>query len=179
MTALASTGIVISSIALGVSAASAMFAHRQLQLGERRRQRDFEATVVAALTGIDRTPDAFLYELSVTNAGPAVARDVDISMVAWTDETTLGLSVARADVAPALLRGERRTSVLNLTLKEAHLNDHSVSIELWAGDDDDNGVRNERVAWAFASEDSRLLAPMVRTIVDNGARSKLGLILCT
>jgi hypothetical protein len=156
-TTLAIAGILISGAALGISAVSAVFSRRQLELGERQRERDFEATVVAELVGVHRRDAAVHYEVSVTNAGPAVARDVDVSLVEWTDATALGRALAEADVAPALLRGERRTVILKLAAADARFDDRSVSIELHADYYDDNGVRNERLA--FVSQGSFVLTP--------------------
>jgi len=85
---LATAGIVISGVALGISGLSALFARRQLQLAERSRGRDFEATVVAELVGACQDEDAVRYEIRVTNAGPAVARDVDVSLIEWGDTTS-------------------------------------------------------------------------------------------
>ena len=152
---MATAGIVISGAALGISAFSALFARRQLQLAERSRARDFEATVVAELVGVRRADDALHYELQVTNAGPAVARDVDVSLVEWR-ESDLGRLLAQSEVAPALLRGERRAASLELRDASKTL-DRTVSVELHADYYDDNGVRNERLA--FVVEDSFVLTP--------------------
>jgi len=156
-TALAIAGILISGSALGISAASALFARRQLQRVDRQLARDFEATVVAELVGFHRREDDLHYEVAVTNAGPAVARDVDVSLVEWTDAGPFCRSLAEAHVAPALLRGERRRVVLPLRVADARFDDRSVSIELHAAYYDDNGVRNERLAYVF--ESSFVLTP--------------------
>jgi len=150
-------GLGISGIALGISAVSAVFSRRQLELGERQRARDFEATVVVELVGVDRRDSNVHYEVSVTNAGPAVARDVDLSLVEWTDASAFGRSLAEASVAPALLRGERRLVVLSLDVADQRIEDRSVSVELHADYYDDNGVRNERLALVF--EGSFVLTP--------------------
>lgn len=147
---LAIAGIVISGAALGIAAASATFARRQLQLAERLGQRDFEATVVAELVGVeeDRT---VRYAILVTNAGPAVARDVDIAIVEWTD-SPFGRRLVEADVAPALLRGEQRKVELELPIEGVRFDDRDVSIELHADYYDDNGVRNERLALVYRDD---------------------------
>jgi hypothetical protein len=72
--ALAVTGLVISGAAFGVAALSVSFSRRQLDLADRQRERDFEATVVAELVSFSRRPGTLDYELRVTNAGPAGAR---------------------------------------------------------------------------------------------------------
>jgi hypothetical protein len=116
-TALAVVGLAVSGGALGVSVVSAVFARRQLQLAGRQRERDFEATVVAGLVRVTREPDAISYELLVTNAGPAVARDVGVAIVEWSDDGPFGESIDEADVAPALLRGEQRGVTVRLPLE--------------------------------------------------------------
>jgi hypothetical protein len=113
------------------------------------RERDFEATVVAELVGFEREPDLLVYELHVTNAGPAVARDVDVSIVVSTDGSAFGRYIDRVDVAPALLRGEQRTVMLRLPLDEAEFADRSRSIEIGSDYFDDNGVRNVRLAFVY------------------------------
>jgi hypothetical protein len=138
-------GIALSASALVISAASALFARRQLEVVDRQRARDFEATVVAELVACTRDADGFAYEVAVINAGPAVARDVDVELVEWTD-APLGRARAQADVAPALMRGERRRVSLRLAAADARFDDRAVSIELNADYYDDNGVRNERLA---------------------------------
>jgi hypothetical protein len=152
---LATAGIVISGVALGISGISALFARRQLQLAERSRGRDFEATVVAELVGARQDEDAVRYEIRVTNAGPSVARDVDVSLIEWGD-TSLGKVLAQADVAPALLRGERRAVSLELA-NATKTRDRDVSVELHADYYDDNGVRNERLA--LVVDDTFVLTP--------------------
>jgi hypothetical protein len=92
---LATVGIVISGAALAISSLSALFARRQLQLAERSRGRDFEATVVAELIEVHRAEDAIRFDDQVTNADPAVARDVDVSLVEWGG-TSLGTVLAEA-----------------------------------------------------------------------------------
>jgi hypothetical protein len=152
---LATVGIVISGAALGISSVSALFARRQLQLAERSRGRDFEATVVAELVEVHRADDAIRFDVQVTNAGPAVARDVDISLVEWGG-TSLGTVIAEAEVAPALLRGERRAVSLDLPDASKTL-DLDVSVELHTDYYDDKGVRNERLALVI--DDSFVLTP--------------------
>jgi hypothetical protein len=120
-----------------------------LLLADRLRERDFEATVVAELVGFERTSDVLAYELQVTNAGPAVARDVEVSIVVWTDETAFGRRIDTVDVAPALLRGEQRRATLHLPLHEAEFADRSRSIEIGSDYFDDNGVRNIRLAFVY------------------------------
>jgi hypothetical protein len=95
------------------------------------------------------------YEIRVTNAGPAVARDVDVSLIEWGD-TSLGKVLAQADVAPALLRGERRAVSLELA-NATKTRDRDVSVELHADHYDDNGVRNERLA--LVVDDTFVLTP--------------------
>jgi hypothetical protein len=146
---LAVAGLVVSCGAFAVAAASAWFSRRQLQLSERQRERDFEATVVAELVSFNRCAETFDYELLVTNAGPAVARDVDVSIVEWNDEGPLGHMIETVDVAPALLRGEQRTVTLRLPIEKARFEDRSRSIELASDYFDDNGVRNVRLAFMF------------------------------
>ena len=127
-----------------------------MHLAERSRARDFEATVVAELVGVHAHDEGIGYELQITNAGPAVARDVDVSLIKWDDSGPLGITLAHSEVAPALLRGERRT--VSLTLQDRSLaNDRAISIELNADYYDDNGVRNERLA--FVVDDSLVLTP--------------------
>jgi hypothetical protein len=58
-------------------------------------------------------------------------------------------------VAPALLRGEQRTVLL--TLDDVDLDDRSLSVELHSDYYDDNGVRNERLAFVF--DDTLVLTP--------------------
>jgi hypothetical protein len=155
--AIALGGLIISCIAAGVAAWGAWFARQQLRLATRQRERDFEATVVAELSDFRRLEGYLIYEVAVTNAGPAVARDVDVAIVKWTDETPLGVTIHRADVAPALLRGERRTVALELPVAEARFEDRTRSIELYGAYFDDNGVRNERLGFVF--EGSLVLTP--------------------
>jgi hypothetical protein len=141
--------LVISGAALGVAASSAWFSRRQLHLAERQRERDFEATVVAELVGFSRTSETLDYELRLTNAGPAVARDVDVSIVEWADGRPLGRAIHTVDVAPALLRGEQRTVTMRLPVDDARFDDRSRSIEIGSDYFDDNGVRNVRLAFVF------------------------------
>src|SRR5579859_890804 len=123
---LATAGILISGAALAISALSALFARRQLRLTERSRTRDFEATVVAELTRVHAYEERIEYELQITNAGPAVARDVYIALVKWDAAGGLGQALDEAQVAPALLRGERRN--VSLTLRDRALaNDRASS----------------------------------------------------
>jgi hypothetical protein len=147
--AFAVAGLIISGSALGVAATSAWFSRQQLYLAERQRERDFEATVVAELVRFSRSAEMLDYELRVTNAGPAVARDVDVSIVVWTDDGPLGRTIHTVDVAPALLRGEQRTVTLRLPVDEARFDDRSRSIEIASDYFDDNGVRNVRLAFVF------------------------------
>jgi hypothetical protein len=153
---LAAAGILISGAALGASALSALFARRQLLLAERLRARDFEATVVAELVGVRRHDAAVDYEIEVTNAGPAVARDVDLSLIEWRAHS-VGKVLADTDVAPALVRGEGRRVVLRLEESDALTSDREVSVELHSDYYDDNGVRNERLA--FLVGDGFVLTP--------------------
>jgi hypothetical protein len=155
--AVAIAGLVVSCGAFAVAAASAWFSQRQLRLSERQRERDFEATVVAELMSVNRNADTLDYELLVTNAGPAVARDVDVSIVEWNDEGPLGQMIETVDVAPALLRGEQRTVTLRLPIEKARFEDRSRSIELASDYFDDNGVRNVRLAFMF--DDELVLTP--------------------
>jgi len=155
MTGLAVIGILISGAALGLSAASALFARRQLRLAERLQSREFRATVVAELVGLHRRDDAIHYELAVTNAGPAVARDVDLSIVEWSDARPLGIALSEVDVAPALLRGERREVILRLATADARFDDRGISIELGTDYWDDNGLRNVRLG--LVTEDGLIL----------------------
>ncbi len=151
-------GIVISGCALGVAGTSAAFALRQLKLAERLQLRDFEATVVCELESYERTSEGLRYGLKVTNAGPAVARDVDVSLVEWTGDSVLGMSLAEAGVAPAMLRGEQRLVTLELLAEHAAgLDDRSRSIEVMCDYYDDNGVRNHRLA--FVVEGDLVLTP--------------------
>jgi len=140
-------GLVISGAALAVSAASALFVSRQLRLAERQRERDFEAVVVAELVHLNRRAMALDYTLRVTNAGPVVARDVDVSVVRWTNEQPLGWVITESDVGPALLRGEQRTVELHLPADEARFDDRSRSVEITANYYDDNGARQTRLAF--------------------------------
>jgi hypothetical protein len=155
--ALAVAGLVVSCGAFAVAGASAWFSRRQLQLSERQRERDFEATVVAELVSFNRNPETLDYELWVTNAGPAVARDVDVSIVEWNDEGPFGYQIDTVDVAPALLRSEQRTVTLRLPIERARFQDRSRSIELASDYFDDNGVRNVRLA--FMSDGDLVLTP--------------------
>jgi hypothetical protein len=150
-------GLVVSGGALGVAGISALFARKQLQLAERLRARDFEATVVAEMHEIQALDTGTKYTLKVTNAGPAVARDVSIYLTVWTDETPLSRIIDSANVAPALLRGEQRLATIELPSDEARFDDRSRSTEIDTAYYDDNGVRNERLAFVF--EDSLVLTP--------------------
>jgi hypothetical protein len=145
-------GLIISGAAPGVAAFSALFSRRQLHLAERQRERDFEATVVAELVSFSRNSETLDYALRVTNAGPAVARDVDISIVVWTGESPFGRKIDSADIAPALLRGEQRTATLRLPVDEGQFDDRSRSIEIGSDYYDDNGVRNVRLAFVYDGE---------------------------
>lgn len=159
--ALAIAGIAVSGGALLISAATALFLRRQLALAERHRARDFAASVVAELVEVGRCADALHYEIAVINAGPAVARDVDVAIVEWVGDRPIGRTIAEASVAPALLRGERRVVALSVPSAEAKFDDREVSIELHADYYDDNGSRNERLALVY--EDSLLLMPPAAT----------------
>lgn len=139
-------GLAVSGAALAVSVGSAYFARRQVHLVERQRERDFGATVVAELVGFERGPEGLMYTLRVTNAGPATARDVDVSLVEWTDESAFGRALAEADVAPALLRGDHRNVRLVLRREYVRFDAPGVAVELSSGYYDDNGVRSERLA---------------------------------
>jgi hypothetical protein len=150
--ALAVAGIAVSFAALGIALASARFARRQLQLSERQHERDFEATVVAELVRFNWGTETLDYEVLVTNAGPAVARDVDISVVEWSDEGPFGERIDTVDVSPALLRGEQRTVTVRLPVGRATFGDRSRSIELASDYFDDNGVRNVRLAFVYDGE---------------------------
>jgi hypothetical protein len=145
-------GLALSCGALGASTATVILSRRHLQLVDRQRERDFEATVVAELARFARTPSTLDYEIRVTNAGPAVARDVDVSVVEWNDETVFGEKIETVDVAPALLRGEQRTVMVHLPLERARFDDRSRSIELMSDYYDDNGVRNIRLAFVYDGE---------------------------
>src|SRR5687767_8691 len=136
-------GLVISGGALGVSAASLWFARRQLQLAERLRVRDFEAIVVVELEEWNSVRDRSVYKLRVTNAGPAVARDVSVEIVEFTDEKPLGFVLGTAAVAPVLLRGEQRTVTVEQFWPE---DEDTIAVNFVASYFDDNGVRNEQVA---------------------------------
>ena len=149
---LAVVGLAVSCGALGASIATAMLSRRHLQLVDRQRERDFEATVVVELAKFSRSSSTLDYGVRVTNAGPAVARDVDLSIVEWNDESAFGEKIDRVDVAPALLRGEQRTVTLRLPLERARFEDRSRSIELMSDYYDDNGVRNTRLAFVFDGE---------------------------
>jgi hypothetical protein len=107
---------------------------------------------VAELVGFTRGPETLNYEVLVTNAGPAVARDIDVCIVEWNDDGTFGHKIDAADLAPALLRGEQRRVVLRLPLDRARFEDRSRSIELMSDYYDDNGVRNVRLAFMFDGE---------------------------
>jgi hypothetical protein len=96
------------------------------------------------------------YRLRVTNAGPAVARDLTIQLVVWTDAPG-GFELDSVDVAPALLRGEQREMSLLLCAEEAKFDDINRSIEIHAAYYDDNGVRSGRLAFVF--EDDLVLSP--------------------
>jgi hypothetical protein len=77
-----------------------------------------------------------------------------VSLVEWGD-TSLGKVLAEAEVAPALLRGERRA--VSLELPDAvKTRDRAVSVELHTDYYDDNGVCNERLALVI--DDSFMLA---------------------
>ena len=149
-------GIAISAFALAIAGATAIFAHRQLNLTERQRQRDFEATVVVELIGVTGREHVLDYEILVTNAGPAVARDVSVAILEWSNNP-FGRQLVEAEVAPALLRGEQRTVALELPIEQARFDDRTVSIELVAEYYDDNGVRSERLALVFS--DGLVLTP--------------------
>lgn len=140
-----------------VSATGALYARRQLRLADRVRQREFEATVVAELVDSAANDQGIEYRLAVTNAGPAVARAVDVALVAWTGDSLFGKRLAEAYVAPALVRGDRRIIALRLAAADARFDDREVSIELQANYIDDNGIRDERLGFVF--EDSMVLTP--------------------
>ena len=107
---------------------------------------------------VSRGSNHYLYELRVTNAGPAVARDVSVDLVEWADERNgLGYIVDHQDVAPALQRGEQRDVILRLPTDAARFENRSVAYEIGADYYDDNGLRNERLALAF--DDSLILLP--------------------
>ena len=55
-------------------------------------------------------------------------------------------SLSPRKVAPALLRGERRSITLELPGDNARFDDRTIAVELNADYYDDNGVRNERLA---------------------------------
>lgn len=119
--------------ALGVAGTSVWYARKQFHLAERLRGRDFEATVVVKrLGGVGTYVKDMTYSLRVTNAGPAVARDVSVELQLWTDGTELGRSLHRVDVAPAMLRGEQRNITLRLPLEESRFDDRSRSLEIHA-----------------------------------------------
>lgn len=109
------------------------------------------------MNSVNVTPKSTQYEVRVTNAGPAVARDVDVGLTIWTDESGLGRVIDGAEVAPALLRGEQRVVTLVLPQDERRFDDRSCSLEMFATYYDDNGPRNQRVAFVF--EDSLVLTP--------------------
>ena len=111
---------------------------------------------VVELSTVSGNTKSLIYELRVTNAGPAVARDVSVELVKWTDEAT-GSSIDRVDVAPALLRGEQRPVTLTLPRSDAHFDERSEAIEVRADYYDDNGVRDERLASVY--EDDLVLTP--------------------
>lgn len=144
--ALPVASICVSVAALVVSVRSLALARRHVHLVERQALRDFGATVVAEQIGFERTPDELAYTLRITNAGPAAARDVDVSLVEWTDDSEIGRTLAEVDVAPALLRGDQRIARLVLPADDARFDDRGVAIELRTSYYDDNGARNERLA---------------------------------
>ncbi len=154
---LAIIGLVVSSGALSVAAMSAWFLRRQLIIFERQHERDFEATVVAELVSFSRGSATLDYEVLVTNAGPAVARDIDLSIVEWMAEKPFGDAIETVAVAPALLRGEQRTVTVRLPVERACFEDRTRSIELMSDYFDDNGVRNVRLA--FMGDSDLILTP--------------------
>lgn len=146
-------------VALSALAFSVRFSRAQLRISSRQHERDFGATVVVELNKVHRTVDDYVYDLRVTNVGPAVARDVSVDLVEWSDERgDLGLTIDRDDVAPILQRGEQRDALLRLPVEQARFDDISVALEIGADYYDDNGVRNERLALVF--EDQIVLLPV-------------------
>jgi hypothetical protein len=86
------SGVTAATLVLSFGAAvtaglSAWFVRAQFLLQSEVRRRDFEATVVAELVGVRAVEERRRreYEVRVTNAGPAVARDVDVSIAVWSD----------------------------------------------------------------------------------------------
>ena len=151
-------GVVLGVFAIAVSIASAWFAREQVRVARRQAGRDFGATVLVEPIKVWRRSDHYLYELRVTNAGPAVARDVSVDLVEWADERNgLGHSVDQQEVAPVLQRGEQRDVILKLPTEAARFEDRSVAYEIGADYYDDNGLRNERLALAFGG--SLILLP--------------------
>ena len=159
--ALVSLLVSVGSLLVALSALgfSVRFSRAQLRISSRQHKRDFGATVVVELNTVNLTIGNYVYDLRVTNVGPAVARDVSVDLVEWSDERgDLGLTIDRAEVAPTLQRGERRDAVLRLPVEQARFDDSSVALEIGADYYDDNGVRNERLALVF--EDQIVLLPV-------------------
>jgi hypothetical protein len=147
---LAPAGIIVSAVGLSVALVSAWFAREHFRLASGRRERDFEATVVVELTDCHEDEDDRLYEIVVKNAGPAVARDISVELVAWRSGP-FGETIHHVDLAPALNPGEQRPATLRLPL-QVDLDDPSQSIEIVTDYFDDNGVRNERLAFVTSSD---------------------------
>jgi hypothetical protein len=157
---MADIGLLVSGAALAVSGLSALFAWRQYRLAESRHARDYAATVVVELARSVALRGNISYALRVTNAGPAVARDVDVELVDWTIDNPRGRRIHRAHVAPALLRGEQREVSLELPQEDARFDDRSHVIEVQADYFDDNGLRNERLAHVLSANELILTPPV-------------------
>lgn len=99
----------------------------------------------------------------MTNAGPAVARDVDVTLTLSTDESELGRAIDATDVAPALLRGEQRVVTVVLPCNEARFDDPGRSLEIVASYYDDNGLRNAAPAARDGSSQSPLPTSLLPT----------------
>jgi len=105
-------GIAISTSALGISATSALFARRQLELVDRRRGAKLRGDVVAGLESFAHTDNTYAVGLRSQTQLQRSLRDVDVSPVQRTDQTALEQELA--EVAPALLRGERSRVTLDV-----------------------------------------------------------------
>lgn len=154
---MALAGIILGIVAIAVSIAGVWFAREQVSVARRQNRRDSVATVLIRAHRVTRTDEHYVYQLTLLNAGPAVARDITVDLVEWSDERgKLGYSIDSDDGA-VLQRGEEWEAVLRLPAAAARFHDRTVAYEIGADYYDDNGVHNERLALAF--DDSLLLLP--------------------
>lgn len=137
--------LAFAGISAGIAGISAWYSHGQLNLNERRNRRDYEATVVIELVShVMHRRDRVTYELLVTNAGPAVARDVSIELVEpnqrsdWDDEASMFVVLGGAAVAPAMVPHEQRRVKLEQATGSS---EDTVAFEFHVSYWDDNGPR--------------------------------------